>query len=135
MLKKITALSLLITFTVVVYAEQLGSVSTKFHVLGPNDKVVIEAFDDPAVPGVTCYLSRAKTGGMSGAVGLAEDRSQELLSGLIEVLQDLGRGAQRPEAIAGKPGCAGFQVTFRYHVDEEPTTEPTELEPLRKRKR
>lgn len=54
-------------------AEQLGEVSTKFRMLGPNDKVVIEAFDDPAVSGVTCYLSRAKTGGMSGAVGLAED--------------------------------------------------------------
>ena len=56
-------------------AEELGSVSTKFRVLGPNDKIVIEAFDDPAVAGVTCYLSRAKTGGMSGAVGLAEDTS------------------------------------------------------------
>jgi CreA protein len=56
-------------------AEQLGEVSTKFRMLGPNDKVVIEAFDDPAVPGVTCYLSRAKTGGMSGAVGIAEDTS------------------------------------------------------------
>ncbi len=56
-------------------AEQLGQVSTKFRMLGPNDKIIIEAFDDPAVPGVTCYLSRAKTGGMSGAVGLAEDTS------------------------------------------------------------
>ncbi|MBV2090937.1 MAG: CreA family protein [Candidatus Thiodiazotropha sp. (ex Ctena orbiculata)] len=56
-------------------AEQLGEVSTKFRVLGPNDKVVIEAFDDPAVPGVTCYLSRAKTGGMGGAMGIAEDTS------------------------------------------------------------
>ena len=56
-------------------AEQLGQVSTKFRMLGPNDKIVIEAFDDPAVSGVTCYLSRAKTGGMSGAVGLAEDTS------------------------------------------------------------
>jgi CreA protein len=56
-------------------AERLGEVSTKFRMLGPNDKVVIEAFDDPAVSGVTCYLSRAKTGGMSGAVGLAEDTS------------------------------------------------------------
>lgn len=56
-------------------AERLGQVSTKFRVLGPNDKIVIEAFDDPAVSGVTCYLSRAKTGGMSGAVGLAEDTS------------------------------------------------------------
>jgi len=57
------------------HAERLGSVSTKFRVLGPNDKIIIEAFDDPEVPGVTCYLSRAKTGGMSGAVGLAEDTS------------------------------------------------------------
>ncbi|MEJ2395759.1 MAG: CreA family protein, partial [Candidatus Thiodiazotropha sp.] len=44
-------------------AERLAEVSTKFRMLGPNDKVVIEAFDDPAVSGVTCYLSRAKTGG------------------------------------------------------------------------
>lgn len=56
-------------------AERLAQVSTKFRMLGPNDKIIIEAFDDPAVSGVTCYLSRAKTGGMSGAVGLAEDTS------------------------------------------------------------
>jgi CreA protein len=56
-------------------AEQIGSVSTKFKMLGPNDKVVIEVFDDPDVPGVACYLSRAKTGGVSGAFGVAEDTS------------------------------------------------------------
>ncbi|MES9972498.1 MAG: CreA family protein [Candidatus Thiodiazotropha sp.] len=55
--------------------EELGQVSTKFRVVGPNDKIVIEAFDDPAVPGVTCYLSRAKTGGVGGAMGIAEDTS------------------------------------------------------------
>ena len=56
-------------------AEEIGSVSTKFKWFGPNDKVVIEVFEDPEVPGVACYLSRAKTGGMSGAVGMAEDSS------------------------------------------------------------
>jgi len=56
-------------------AELIGSVSTKFKLLGANDKIVIEAFDDPDIPGATCYLSRAKTGGMSGAVGIAEDTS------------------------------------------------------------
>lgn len=56
-------------------ADQIGSVSTKFKLLGPNDKIVIEVFDDPQVPGVACYLSRAKTGGMSGAMGMAEDTS------------------------------------------------------------
>ncbi|WP_308724705.1 CreA family protein [Metapseudomonas otitidis] len=57
-------------------AEEIGSVSTVFKWLGPNDKIVIEAFDDPKVEGVTCYLSRAKTGGVKGGLGLAEDRTE-----------------------------------------------------------
>ena len=55
--------------------EEIGEVSTKFKWLGPNDKIVIEVFEDEEVPGVACYLSRAKTGGISGAVGVAEDTS------------------------------------------------------------
>lgn len=58
-----------------VAAEEIGSVSTVFKMLGPNDKIVVEAFDDPKVDGVTCYLSRAKRGGVSGGLGLAEDTS------------------------------------------------------------
>lgn len=56
-------------------AEEIGSVSTVFKMLGPNDKIVVEAFDDPKVDGVTCYLSRAKRGGISGGLGIAEDTS------------------------------------------------------------
>jgi CreA protein len=54
-------------------AEEIGSVGYRFRWLGPNDKIVVDAFDDPEVPGVACYVSRAQTGGVSGAVGLAED--------------------------------------------------------------
>ena len=57
------------------WAEMIGSVSTKFKLLGANDKIVVEAFDDPDIPGATCYLGRAKTGGISGSVGVAEDKS------------------------------------------------------------
>ncbi len=57
-------------------AEEIGSVSTVFKWVGPNDKIVVEAFDDPGVEGVTCYLSRAKTGGVQGGLGLAEDRAE-----------------------------------------------------------
>lgn len=57
-------------------AEEIGSVSTVFKWVGPNDKIVVEAFDDPKVEGVTCYLSRAKTGGVKGGLGLAEDRAE-----------------------------------------------------------
>ncbi len=56
-------------------AESIGDVSTVFRFLGPNNKIVVEAYDDPKVAGVTCYVSRAKTGGFKGAVGLAEDTS------------------------------------------------------------
>nr|WP_298681803.1 CreA family protein [uncultured Dongia sp.] len=56
--------------------ETIGEVSTTFRMMSPNDKVVIERYDDPKVENVSCYLSRAETGGWSGAVGLAEDPSR-----------------------------------------------------------
>ena len=57
-------------------AEQVGEVSTVFNLLSPNHKIVVDAHDDPKVGGVTCYVSRAKTGGYKGALGLAEDKSE-----------------------------------------------------------
>ena len=56
-------------------AEPIGEVSTAFKLLGANHKIVVEAFDDPKVEGVSCFVSRAKTGGISGSLGLAEDTS------------------------------------------------------------
>jgi CreA protein len=58
-----------------VNAETVGSVDTAFKFIGPDHKIVVEVFDDPLVGGVSCYLSRAKTGGIKGAIGLAEDKS------------------------------------------------------------
>jgi CreA protein len=75
MYNRLFQLILLCLVTSSLQAEMLGEVNTKFRMLGPNDKIVIEAFDDPAVSGVTCYLSRAKTGGVGGAIGIAEDTS------------------------------------------------------------
>lgn len=57
-------------------AQQIGEVSTVFKLLSPNDKIAVDAYDDPKVTGVTCYVSRAKTGGYKGALGLAEDKSE-----------------------------------------------------------
>ena len=57
-------------------AQHIGEVSTVFKLLSPNDKIVVDAYDDPKVTGVTCYVSRAKTGGYKGALGLAEDKAE-----------------------------------------------------------
>ena len=62
------------------HAEEIGRVSTTFKFVGANDKIVIEAFDDPDISGATCYVSRAKTGGVKGGLGLAEDPSHASLS-------------------------------------------------------
>ena len=56
-------------------AEEVGAVDTVFKFIGPDHKIVVDAYDDPKVTGVTCYVSRAKTGGIKGAFGLAEDKS------------------------------------------------------------
>ena len=57
-------------------AEPIGEVDTAFKLIGPDHKVVVDAYDDPKVGGVTCYVSRAKTGGIKGALGVAEDKAE-----------------------------------------------------------
>jgi CreA protein len=57
-------------------AQRIGEVDTVFKFIGPDHKIVVEAYDDPEVKGVTCYVSRAKTGGIKGGLGLAEDKAE-----------------------------------------------------------
>jgi CreA protein len=57
-------------------ADAIGEVDTVFKWIGPDHKIVVEAYDDPGVAGVTCFVSRAKTGGIKGGLGLAEDKSE-----------------------------------------------------------
>lgn len=67
---------LILEFNISASAEEIGSVDTAFKLIGPDHKVVVEAFDDPSVQGVACYISRAKTGGIKGALGVAKDLSR-----------------------------------------------------------
>lgn len=55
---------------------RIGDVSTTFRVVGRNDRIVVDRYDDPRVGGVSCYVSRAETGGIKGTVGLATDPSR-----------------------------------------------------------
>ncbi len=55
---------------------RIDSFNTNFRWLGPDDKIVVERYDDPRVDNVSCYLSRAETGGIKGGLGFAEDPSR-----------------------------------------------------------
>lgn len=56
-------------------SRKIGAVSTAFKLFGPNHKIVVSAFDDPKIKGITCYVARPRTGGIKGGLGLAEDPS------------------------------------------------------------
>ncbi|WP_319243600.1 CreA family protein [uncultured Propionivibrio sp.] len=61
-------------------AEQIGCVTTEWKLIGANHRVCVESFADPKIPGVTCHVSQARTGGVGGSLGLAQDPSQFSLS-------------------------------------------------------
>lgn len=75
-------------------AEVIGSVDTTFRLIGSNDRVSVERFDDPKVENASCYVSYAETGGVSGWAGLAEDPSRFSIAcratGPIRLLDDVG---------------------------------------------
>ncbi|EMI4429443.1 protein CreA [Providencia rettgeri] len=79
-LKNIVLAALLSVLPGITFAEEIGSVDTVFKIFGSDHKIVVEAFDDPDVENVTCYLSRSKTGGIKGGLGLAEDTSDAAIS-------------------------------------------------------
>ena len=78
-------------------ADDLACVSTTFRFIGANDKVCVSVFDDPKVPGVACHISQARTGGVSGTLGLAEDPSRfSLACRQVGAGHDRSRHAPRP---------------------------------------
>ncbi|MBJ3813525.1 protein CreA [Shimwellia pseudoproteus] len=89
-----------------VSAEQIGSVDTVFKMIGPDHKIVVEAFDDPDIKNVTCYLSRAKTGGIKGGLGLAEDTADAAIScqqvGPVELSDKIKAGKEQGEVVFQK---------------------------------
>ena len=76
-MKSATALGTIFLLTAsLAHAEDIGCTSTTFRILGPNDKICVMAFDDPKIAGVSCHISQARTGGVKGGLGVAEDPSR-----------------------------------------------------------
>ena len=104
-------------------AEEIGSVDTVWKLLGANHKIVVEVFDDPKVEGVSCFVSRAKTGGVSGSLGLAEDTSDASIAcrqvGPIKFVAELEEG----EEVFGRRASILFKrvQVVRFYNEERNT--------------
>lgn len=75
-------------------AQVIGSVDTTWRMIGANDKISVERFDDPKVENASCYVSYAQTGGVSGYIGIAEDPSRFSIAcratGQVRLIEDVG---------------------------------------------
>ena len=104
-------------------AQSVGEVDTVFKLIGPDHKIVVDAHDDPKVKGITCYVSRAKTGGIKGAVGLAEDKSEASIAcrqvGPITFTQSL---AQQEEVFTERISLVFKKIRIVRMVDKTRNT-------------
>ena len=93
---------------------RIGSIATNFRWFGPDDRVVVERFDDPEVANVSCYLSRAETGGVKGGLGLAEDPSRFSIA--CRATGPVSMPANLPkQAIVAFASASLFFKTFQIH--------------------
>lgn len=94
--------------------KRIDAINTQFRWLGPDDKVIVERYDDPKVANVSCYLSRAETGGITGAVGLAEDPSR--FSVACRAVGPVTTPSQLPKSeVIGFAAASLFFKTFQIH--------------------
>jgi CreA protein len=124
-------LALLLAFPAAAADEEttrIGYVNTAITNLGltRSHRVVVERFSDPEVAGVSCYISQARTGGLTGMVGLAEDPGRFSLvcvaTGAVSVAAGAARG-ERGELVYESDTSFFFKET-RVHrfIDEAANT-------------
>jgi len=101
---------------------RIGDVSTTFRLVGRNDRIVVDRYDDPKVDGVSCYMSRAETGGVKGTLGLATDPSRFSIAcratGRVVVKNDL----PQKEVVFGEKASLFFKeikVTRLYDKEKQ----------------
>jgi CreA protein len=114
-------LSLLVVLPVAAQGQtRIDAMNTNFRWLGPDDKIVVDRYDDPKVANVSCYLSRAETGGIKGGLGLAEDPSRFSIACRAVGPITIPSGLPKREVI-GFASASLFFKTFQIHrsVDVE----------------
>jgi CreA protein len=105
--------------------SEIGHVNTAITNLGltRSHRVVVERFDDPEVRGISCYISQARTGGLSGMLGVAEDPARFALTctatGPVEVLPGARRGDRGEQVFESSTSIFFKETRVHRFLDEE----------------
>ena len=124
-LRTLTALCAAAALTLPAAAKQerwsVGSVDTAFQLLGPNHKVAVEAFRDPDFPSIVCYVSYAKAGGLSGAVGMAENPARFSLAAVktdAAPIVPSPRQKREKQVFSSRSALTRLMHVVRFYDDE-----------------
>ena len=103
--------------------ERIGQVDTTWRLASPDDKVIVERYDDPKVENASCYVSRAETGGWSGWVGLAEDPSRFSIAcratGPVRIIKEIEKGPGGELVFSERASALFKQMRVSRFLDEE----------------
>ena len=98
---------------------RIDSINTNFRWLGPDDKIIVERYDDPKVQNVSCYMSRAETGGIKGGIGMAEDPSRFSIA--CRAVGPVGMPSSLPRSeVIGFASASLFFKSFQIHRAIDP---------------
>ncbi len=108
------------TLTTALHAQtRIDAINTNFRWLGPDDKIIVERYDDPKVQNVSCYMSRAETGGIKGGIGLAEDPSRFSIA--CRAVGPVGMPSSLPRSeVIGFASASLFFKSFQIHRAIDP---------------
>ena len=105
--------------------DKIGRASTVFHMLGKNDRIEVEGFDDPDVKGVACYISYAKKGGLKETVNLEEDASDASVSCVqtADIIRYREDAVIKPKEVFKRSASFAFksQQIIRYYDPKRKT--------------
>jgi CreA protein len=105
--------------------REIGHVNTAITNLGltRSHRVVVERFDDPEVRGISCYISQARTGGLSGMLGVAEDPARFAIScvatGPVEILPGARRGERGEQVFESSTSLFFKETRVHRFLDDE----------------
>ena len=105
--------------------REIGYVNTAFTNLGltRSHRVVVERFDDPEVRNVSCWISQARTGGVTGMLGVADDPSRFALTcaatGAVEVQPSARRGDRGEQVFESSTSLFFKETRVHRFIDEE----------------
>lgn len=95
------------------WCETIANVRTGLQLVGSSERIVIEAFDDPKIAGVVCYVSYLSPGGVTERTGLSVQQQSDLSCQRVSTItlpKEVIEGRSDGEEVFNRDGAFNFKA-------------------------